>query len=113
LGAIAPTSDLSDLWSPPTRGNPWNRVRTCHYESISGCLVDQRSQRWLVYAGTLWMAGLLSLVGVLVERIGIDYAVHLVIWLPFLAGLFGLRLKGKKASSELISRTGRPLRRIG
>lgn len=34
-------------------------------QPVSGYLVDQRGQRWLVYAGTLWMAALLGLVGVL------------------------------------------------
>ncbi|MFZ5649018.1 MAG: MFS transporter [Bacillota bacterium] len=34
-------------------------------QPVSGYLVDQKNQRWLVYAGTLWMAVLLSLVGVL------------------------------------------------
>ncbi|MCL6635292.1 MAG: MFS transporter [Peptococcaceae bacterium] len=34
-------------------------------QPVSGYLVDQKDQRWLVYAGTLWMAVLLSLVGVL------------------------------------------------
>lgn len=33
-------------------------------QPVSGYLVDQKAQRWLVYAGTLWMAGLLGLVGV-------------------------------------------------
>jgi len=34
-------------------------------QPVSGYLVDQKNQRWMVYAGTLWMAVLLSLVGVL------------------------------------------------
>jgi FSR family fosmidomycin resistance protein-like MFS transporter len=34
-------------------------------QPVSGYLVDQKNQRWLVYAGTLWMAVLLCLVGVL------------------------------------------------
>lgn len=34
-------------------------------QPVFGYLVDQRNQRWLVYAGTLWMAVLLSLVGIL------------------------------------------------
>lgn len=34
-------------------------------QPVSGYLVDQRNQRWMVYAGTLWMAGLLGFVGVL------------------------------------------------
>jgi FSR family fosmidomycin resistance protein-like MFS transporter len=33
-------------------------------QPVSGYLVDQKNQRWLVYAGTLWMALLLSLLGV-------------------------------------------------
>lgn len=40
-----------------------------------------------------------GLVGVLVEHMGIVYAIHLLIWLPLLAGLFGLNLKGKKTST--------------
>ncbi len=34
-------------------------------QPVFGYFVDQKNQRWLVYAGTLWMAVLLSLVGVL------------------------------------------------
>ncbi|MFZ5595673.1 MAG: MFS transporter [Bacillota bacterium] len=34
-------------------------------QPVSGYLVDQKNQRWMVYAGTLWMAVLMSLVGVL------------------------------------------------
>ncbi|MFZ2445118.1 MAG: MFS transporter [Syntrophobacteraceae bacterium] len=49
-------------------------------QPVSGYLVDQKSQRWLVYAGTLWMAVLLSLTGV-VE----NYALLIVV--VTLAGL--------------------------
>ncbi|HAG10667.1 MAG TPA: MFS transporter [Desulfotomaculum sp.] len=34
-------------------------------QPVLGYLTDQKSQRWMVYVGTLWMAVLLSLVGVL------------------------------------------------
>jgi MFS transporter, FSR family, fosmidomycin resistance protein len=34
-------------------------------QPVSGYLVDQKNQRWLVYAGTFWMAVLLSLIGIL------------------------------------------------
>jgi FSR family fosmidomycin resistance protein-like MFS transporter len=34
-------------------------------QPIFGYLVDQKNQRWMVYAGTLWMAVLLCLVGIL------------------------------------------------
>ena len=34
-------------------------------QPVSGYLVDQKNQRWMVYLGTLWMAVLLGLVGVL------------------------------------------------
>lgn len=34
-------------------------------QPVSGYLVDQKNQRWMVYVGTFWMAVLLSLVGVL------------------------------------------------
>ncbi len=34
-------------------------------QPVSGYLVDQKNQRWMVYAGTLWMAVLLSLTGLL------------------------------------------------
>jgi len=34
-------------------------------QPVFGYLVDQKNQRWMVYAGTLWMAALLCLVGVL------------------------------------------------
>lgn len=33
-------------------------------QPVFGYLVDQKNQRWMVYLGTLWMAGLISLVGV-------------------------------------------------
>lgn len=49
-------------------------------QPVFGYLVDQRNQRWLVYVGTLWMAVLLSLVGVLK-----NYGVLLVV--TALAGL--------------------------
>jgi len=35
------------------------------FQPVFGFLVDQKNQRWMVYAGTLWMAVLISLVGVL------------------------------------------------
>jgi len=35
------------------------------FQPLFGYLVDQKNQRWMVYAGTLWMAVLISLVGVL------------------------------------------------
>ncbi|MGC7846965.1 MFS transporter [Desulforudis sp. 1088] len=34
-------------------------------QPVSGYLVDQKNQRWMVHVGTLWMAVLISLVGVL------------------------------------------------
>ncbi len=34
-------------------------------QPVSGYLVDKKNQRWMVYVGTLWMAVLLSLIGVL------------------------------------------------
>ncbi|MCL6611634.1 MAG: MFS transporter [Peptococcaceae bacterium] len=34
-------------------------------QPVAGYLVDQKNQRWMVYLGTLWMAALLSLVGVI------------------------------------------------
>ncbi|MEM5787848.1 MAG: MFS transporter [Syntrophobacteraceae bacterium] len=34
-------------------------------QPVTGYLVDQRNHRWLVYAGTLWMAVLLGLLGIL------------------------------------------------
>ncbi|OPX85486.1 MAG: Major Facilitator Superfamily protein [Pelotomaculum sp. PtaB.Bin104] len=34
-------------------------------QPFMGYLVDNKNQRWMVYAGTLWMAVLISLVGVL------------------------------------------------
>lgn len=34
-------------------------------QPVSGYLVDQKNQRWLVYVGTLWMAALLGLVGII------------------------------------------------
>ncbi|MBF0475562.1 MAG: MFS transporter [Deltaproteobacteria bacterium] len=37
-----------------------------------------------------------GLVGLVAEHLGLDYAIHLLIWLPILAGLGGLSLKGGK-----------------
>ncbi|MEN6411250.1 MAG: MFS transporter [Veillonellales bacterium] len=34
-------------------------------QPIFGYLVDRRNQRWMVYVGTIWMAGLVSLIGLL------------------------------------------------
>jgi MFS transporter, FSR family, fosmidomycin resistance protein len=34
-------------------------------QPVFGYLVDQKNQRWMVYAGTMWMAVLLSLIGVI------------------------------------------------
>ncbi|HOV80520.1 MAG TPA: MFS transporter, partial [Bacillota bacterium] len=34
-------------------------------QPVFGYLADQKNQRWMVYAGTLWMASLLSLTGIL------------------------------------------------
>lgn len=39
-----------------------------------------------------------GLVGLLAEHVGIYYAIHLLIWLPLLAGLFGLGIKGRQTS---------------
>jgi FSR family fosmidomycin resistance protein-like MFS transporter len=39
-----------------------------------------------------------GLVGIFAEQFGIGYAIHLLICLPLLAGLFGLSIKGKKSS---------------
>jgi FSR family fosmidomycin resistance protein-like MFS transporter len=37
-----------------------------------------------------------GLVGLLAERTGIVYAIHLLIWLPLMAGLFGLAINTRK-----------------
>ena len=42
-----------------------------------------------------------ALVGLLAEHMGLAYAIHFLIWLPLLAGLFGLSLKGKKTTASL------------
>lgn len=34
-------------------------------QPIFGYLVDRKNQRWMVYVGTIWMAGLVSLIGLL------------------------------------------------
>jgi len=49
-------------------------------QPVFGYLVDQKNQRWLVYAGTVWMAVLLSLVGLL-------HNYSLLILITTLAGL--------------------------
>ena len=41
-----------------------------------------------------------GLMGLLVEHMGIRYAIHLIIWMPLLAGLLGLTIKGKKSSAS-------------
>lgn len=41
-----------------------------------------------------------GLIGMVAERMGITYAIYLLIWLPLLAGLLGLRMKGRKAPSQ-------------
>ncbi|MBF0527547.1 MAG: MFS transporter, partial [Deltaproteobacteria bacterium] len=40
-----------------------------------------------------------GLVGMVAEHLGLDYAIHLLIWMPILAGLCGLSLKGGKTAS--------------
>ena len=42
-----------------------------------------------------------GMVGLLAEHMGIVYAIHLLIWLPLLSGLFGLSLKGTKTNAIL------------
>jgi FSR family fosmidomycin resistance protein-like MFS transporter len=42
-----------------------------------------------------------GLVGLLAQHAGIVYAINLLIWLPLLAGLFGLALKGKQVPAVL------------
>jgi len=49
-------------------------------QPVFGYLVDQRNQRWMVYVGTLWMAVLISFIGV------IDYYPLMVV-IAALAGL--------------------------
>jgi MFS transporter, FSR family, fosmidomycin resistance protein len=68
-------------------------------QPVSGYLVDQKNQRWLVYAGTLWMAVLLSLVGVLQ-----NYA--LLILAVSLAGL-GTAAFHPQASAMVTAMSGR------
>lgn len=41
-----------------------------------------------------------GLIGLLAESMGIVHTIHWLIWLPLLAGLFGLGLKGRKATAQ-------------
>jgi FSR family fosmidomycin resistance protein-like MFS transporter len=41
-----------------------------------------------------------GLMGLLVEHMGIRFAIQLLIWLPLLAGLLGLTLRDRKAQSR-------------
>lgn len=68
-------------------------------QPVFGYFVDQKNQRWLVYAGTLWMAVLLSLVGV-VE----NYALLVVV--VVFAG-FGTAAFHPQASALVASVSGR------
>ena len=38
-----------------------------------------------------------GMVGLLAEHMGIDYAIHLLIWLPLMAGIFALSIKGRRS----------------
>jgi FSR family fosmidomycin resistance protein-like MFS transporter len=67
-------------------------------QPVSGYLVDQRNQRWLVYAGTMWMAVLLGLVGVLK-----DYSLQ--IFTVTLAGL-GTAAFHPQASAMITTMSG-------
>jgi MFS transporter, FSR family, fosmidomycin resistance protein len=40
-----------------------------------------------------------GLMGILVEHVGIDLAMNMLVWLPLLAGILGLSLSGKKAQA--------------
>ena len=42
-----------------------------------------------------------GLMGLLIERMGIGYAIHVLVWFPLVAGLFGLSIKGNKAPASL------------
>jgi len=49
-------------------------------QPVLGYLVDQKNQRWMVYVGTLWMAVLLSCIGLAQSQ-------SLLFWIALLAGL--------------------------
>lgn len=68
-------------------------------QPVAGYLVDQKNQRWMVYLGTLWMAGLLSLVGVVKSY-------PLLVLLVTLAGL-GTAAFHPQASSMVSAVSGR------
>lgn len=56
----------------------------------------------LILGFGIGMGGLgVGLVGLLAEHVGIVYTIHMLIWLPLLAGLFGLSIKGKDLSASL------------
>ena len=68
-------------------------------QPVFGYLVDQKNQRWMVYAGTLWMATLLCLVGVLKNY-------YLLMITVALAGL-GTAAFHPQASAMIVSVSGK------
>jgi FSR family fosmidomycin resistance protein-like MFS transporter len=67
-------------------------------QPVFGYLVDRKNQRWMVYAGTLWMAILMCLVGVLKNY-------YLLIFTVTLAGL-GTAAFHPQASAMIASVSG-------
>ncbi|MGD0278688.1 MAG: MFS transporter [Smithella sp.] len=67
-------------------------------QPVFGYLVDQKNQRWMVYAGTLWMAILMCLIGVLKNY-------YLLIFTVTLAGL-GTAAFHPQASAMIASVSG-------
>lgn len=67
-------------------------------QPLFGYLVDQKNQRWLVFAGTIWMAGVLSLTGLTT-----DY--WLLLTMATLAGL-GTAAFHPQASAMISSVSG-------
>lgn len=67
-------------------------------QPVFGYMVDQKNQRWMVYAGTLWMAVLLSLVGLM-------HSYPLMLLTATLAGL-GTAAFHPQASSMVTSLSG-------
>ncbi|MGQ9532347.1 MAG: MFS transporter [Desulfotomaculales bacterium] len=68
-------------------------------QPVFGYLVDRRGQRWLVYAGTLWMGALLGLLGIV-------RSYSLLVALALLAGL-GTAAFHPQASAMVAAASGR------
>ena len=68
-------------------------VRGFAYDEVNAAMAAGLMLGFGIGIGGLGVA----LMGILVERFGIDHAMNLLIWLPLMAGLLGLSLRTKRA----------------